>query len=110
MILLNIKDVAAQLGVSARHVYRLIDSGELTHTLVGKRAVRVSSEALAAFLKSRTCQSEKIREDGGTLRFATGGKEFIESALKTRQRHRRSSSKPKSARIYSLPGPVAPTT
>lgn len=110
MTFLTVKAVAGELGVSERHIYRLIDTGELTHTLVGARAVRVSSEALAAFIRGRTCQSEKVNVDAGKLKFATGGKEFIESALKTRQRHRRSNSKPKSAKIYSLPSPDPQTT
>lgn len=54
MTLLTAKEVAVALSASERHVYRLIAAGDLPHVLVGKRAVRVSSDALSAFLEGRT--------------------------------------------------------
>ena len=108
--LLTVAQIAVRLGVSERHIYRLIDAGELAAVLVGKRALRVSSEALEIFLSTRTCLSAKTLEAAGTLKFATGGKEFIASALATRQRHRRRPLKAKSARIYSLPARAPRTT
>ena len=108
--MLTVKAAAGQLGVSSKHIYRLCDEGELTYVRLGKRKIGIPEESLSAFVKARTCQSEKTNVDAGTLKYATGGKEFIESAQRTRQRHRLSSSKPKSARIYSLPDQGQPTT
>ena len=105
--MLTVSTIAKALGVSDKHVYRLIESGQLqainVSAVAGRQRLRVSSESLQAFKSARiTCPSEKINVDAGKSSFASGGKEFIASALKTRQRHRHSSSKAKSAKIYSL--------
>jgi excisionase family DNA binding protein len=49
--LLTIRDVAERLQVSGRTIHRLIASGDLTVIRVG-RSVRVTEEALQAFLTS----------------------------------------------------------
>ncbi len=46
---LTIKDVAERLQVSGRTIHRLIDMGEFSVIRIG-RSVRVSEEALKAFL------------------------------------------------------------
>jgi len=107
--MLTVKAAAGQLGVSSKHIYRLCDEGELTYVRLGKRKIGIPEESLSAFVKARTCQSEKTNVDAGTLKYASGGSAFIASALKTRQRHRRSNSKPKSAKIYSLKEPEPQT-
>ena len=47
--LLTIKDVAVRLQVSPRTIHRLVAAGDLSVIRIG-RAVRVSEEALKAFL------------------------------------------------------------
>ena len=47
--LLTIKDVAERLQMSPRTIHRLVANGDLTVVRIG-RAVRVSEEALKAFL------------------------------------------------------------
>lgn len=47
----RVKAVAARLGVSERHVWRLIKGGKLAHYKMGRRVV-VSDEQLAAYLQS----------------------------------------------------------
>jgi excisionase family DNA binding protein len=47
--LLTIKDVAERLQVSPRTIHRVVANGDLTVIRIG-RAVRVSEEALKAFL------------------------------------------------------------
>jgi excisionase family DNA binding protein len=107
--MLTVAKVALDLGVSPKHVYRLVADGEITYTRLGKRKIGIPEESLEAFKKARTCRSEKTIVDVGTSSYVSGGREFIASALKTRQRHRRSSSKPKSAKIYSLKEPEPQT-
>lgn len=94
-MLLTIQAVAQELGVSKRHVHRLLDSGDLAGVRVGARAVRVSPDALAAFIATRTeGPREKITVAAGTSKFATGGSAFIASALSKRARHRRATGTP----------------
>ena len=50
--LLNIRDVAERLQVSPRTIHRLVADGDLIVIRVG-RAVRVSEEALKAFLTGK---------------------------------------------------------
>jgi excisionase family DNA binding protein len=107
--MITVSAAAERLGVSPKHIYRLCDEGELTYVRLGKRKIGIPEESLAEFIKARTCRSEKTREAAGTLNYVSGGKEFIASAQRTRQRHRRSSSKPKSAKIYTLPEPEPQT-
>ncbi len=107
--MISVSAAAAQLGVSAKHIYRLCDDGELTYVRLGKRKIGIPEESLAEFIRVRTCRSEKTREAAGTLNYVSGGKEFIASAQKTRQRHRRSNLKAKSAKIYTLPEPEPQT-
>ncbi len=47
--LLTIRDVAERLQVSGRTIHRVVANGDLTVIRIG-RAVRVSEEALKAFL------------------------------------------------------------
>lgn len=47
--LLTIKDVAERLQMSPRTIHRLVANGDLTVVRIG-RAVRISEEALKAFL------------------------------------------------------------
>lgn len=49
--LLRVPEVADRLGLSTKTIWRLIDGGELHRHRIG-RAVRVSEEDLAAYLKS----------------------------------------------------------
>jgi excisionase family DNA binding protein len=51
-VLHKVTSVALRLGVSERHVRRLIASGELPVHRIG-RAVRVSEDDLARFLAAR---------------------------------------------------------
>lgn len=51
--LIALADVAARLGVSYRHVQRLLGRGELTRIRVGVRAVRVAEDDLRRFVTSR---------------------------------------------------------
>ena len=48
---LSIEDVAAQLGIQARTVYRLINDGQLVAYRMG-RVYRVRQDDVAAFLES----------------------------------------------------------
>ena len=48
--LLTLDHVADELGCSRRHVERLIGSGELVKTQIGKRMVRVHRRDLEALL------------------------------------------------------------
>lgn len=51
--LLRAAEVAERLGLSVKHVRRLMQDGELKATRLGPRAVRVSEPDLAAFVASR---------------------------------------------------------
>ena len=54
--MLTVKQVAERLGVSSSQVYALCSSGKLAHYRfgVGKGALRISEEQLAAFLAATT--------------------------------------------------------
>src|SRR3954470_2554077 len=64
--LLTVKQVAARLGVSAATVYGLCERRELHHVRVGN-AIRVSPEALEAFLRTMAARPSR------RLRRATSG-------------------------------------
>jgi excisionase family DNA binding protein len=50
--LLTVRDVAAQLGVCAATVYRLVAEGQLAHVRV-LNAIRVAPRDLEAFIETR---------------------------------------------------------
>jgi excisionase family DNA binding protein len=54
--LLNVKDAAALLGVSARFVNRLASTGELASVRIGRRMLFRQSD-LEAFVESRVMQA-----------------------------------------------------
>ena len=51
--LLDRAEVAERLGVSVMSVRRLAAAGHLTEVRVGKRAIRVDEESVAAFITGR---------------------------------------------------------
>jgi excisionase family DNA binding protein len=59
--LLNVDDVAARLGISRSHAYRLIASGEIAVTRISRGVVRVTEEALAEFVAAKTSPPRKSR-------------------------------------------------
>lgn len=52
--LLSINEVADELGVSPRTVYRLIEDGHMPHTRVSDRRVGISPDQLESYLTSRS--------------------------------------------------------
>jgi len=58
--LLNAAGVAARLGISRWHAYKLMERGEIAVTRIG-RAVRVSEESLAAYIAARTSVPRRTR-------------------------------------------------
>jgi len=58
--LLKVHDLAARLGISVPHTYKLIERGDIAVTRIG-RAVRVSEESLAEFIASRTSAPRRSR-------------------------------------------------
>jgi excisionase family DNA binding protein len=59
---LSLRDTAARLGCSERHVRRLIEAGELAAFRVGvARCVRVSPDELDAFIARRTAAERANR-------------------------------------------------
>ncbi len=52
--LLTVPEVAAQLGMNPRHVYRLIDEGRLPAVRLSERRLRVPRAALEAWLQVQT--------------------------------------------------------
>lgn len=58
--LLKAEEVAARLGVSPGHVYRLVERGDLAKVKIGA-AMRVSEDALAKFIEERTQAARRTR-------------------------------------------------
>jgi excisionase family DNA binding protein len=52
--LLTVPEVATELGVSTRHVYRLIAEGRLPAVRLSERRLRVPRAALDAWLRVQT--------------------------------------------------------
>ncbi len=50
---MRVKDVASELGISARRAYQLIEMGVLPHTRIGPRTIRVPRESLDAWLAAQ---------------------------------------------------------
>jgi excisionase family DNA binding protein len=53
---LDVKETAAYFGITSRQVYRLVRSGELTHTRVGL-SLRFRIDDLDRYLSTRTTQT-----------------------------------------------------
>lgn len=49
--LLPVAEAAALLNCSARHIYTLINRGELRHTRIGKYSVRVYRDEIEAIIQ-----------------------------------------------------------
>lgn len=62
--LLTVAQLATELGISKRLVYRLVEQGQLPHLRMGRR-IRFVPEVVAAFLKERAeagaCSEERPR-------------------------------------------------
>ena len=56
------EDLAAKLHVAVRTVYKLIKSGQLPASQVG-RQYRISDEQLSRFMKSQEVKQEDTQED-----------------------------------------------
>lgn len=54
--LLNVKQAAESLGLTAKHLYTLVERRELSHVRVG-RLIRFSQEDLDEFVKNRRVAS-----------------------------------------------------
>ena len=59
--LLAVPEVAERLGVSVDYTYRLCERGEIAVTRVG-RNVRVTEEALAAYIERNTAKPRSSRK------------------------------------------------
>jgi excisionase family DNA binding protein len=61
---LDVKETAAYFGITSRQVYRLVRSGELSHTRVGS-SLRFRIEDLDRYLATRTSQTwERVDKRG----------------------------------------------
>lgn len=49
--LLTIKEAARYLGVSERHMYKLLDAGDVPRIRLGTQIVRISPTDLEAFIE-----------------------------------------------------------
>ena len=61
--LLRIPEVATRLAVSRKHVYTLINTGQLrkTHIGPGARSTRVSEDAIAEFIAKNSTGPRRAR-------------------------------------------------
>jgi excisionase family DNA binding protein len=48
--LMRVRAVAAELGITVRRAYQLIEAGDLPHTRIGARTIRVPRPAFEAWL------------------------------------------------------------
>lgn len=58
--LLKITEVAKRLGLSASHVYKLAERGDLATVKINS-AIRISESDLAAFIAERTTAARRTR-------------------------------------------------
>jgi len=73
--LLTVGQLASELGLNKRLVYRLVEQGHLPHIRMGRR-IRFVPDVVAAFLKERAeagVYSEKRTQNHPPNRFRTGG-------------------------------------
>lgn len=59
--LLTVQEVADQLAISGRGVYRLISQGQIAFVSLGKKCYRFRPEDVAAFVRGRT-KTKKVDE------------------------------------------------
>lgn len=58
--LLTAEDVAKRLGMSVDYAYRLLGSGEIAATRIGRK-IRCTEESLAEFIASKTAPPRRSR-------------------------------------------------